>query len=72
MNLPIVEVTSVLVLIYPYWNVNISEAAAHQRENQVLIYPYWNVNQSRGFAGLYDRAVLIYPYWNVNRGHRAL
>ena len=32
------------VLIYPYWNVNGTAAAASIVSHSVLIYPYWNVN----------------------------
>ena len=32
------------VLIYPYWNVNASDAQEIGLVDEVLIYPYWNVN----------------------------
>ena len=34
-----------VVLIYPYWNVNVIIAAMTSRATSVLIYPYWNVNE---------------------------
>ena len=54
------------VLIYPYWNVNITHAAQRIDNVKVLIYPYWNVNTAMLLFGMCDGQVLIYPYWNVN------
>ena len=35
---------SLLVLIYPYWNVNADVMRIRLSAGTVLIYPYWNVN----------------------------
>ena len=34
----------VVVLIYPYWNVNVGKEGTSITASMVLIYPYWNVN----------------------------
>ena len=39
-----------LVLIYPYWNVNVTAARSAGVISEVLIYPYWNVNDSAGLG----------------------
>ena len=60
-----------VVLIYPYWNVNIVTQAVETITTAVLIYPYWNVNLSDWDGGKATGAVLIYPYWNVNSSSSA-
>ena len=34
----------IVVLIYPYWNVNEIKYFVQFADRNVLIYPYWNVN----------------------------
>ena len=58
--------SSVIVLIYPYWNVNVNICKIGGFEWCVLIYPYWNVNTLIIVDCYFYRIVLIYPYWNVN------
>ena len=41
-----------LVLIYPYWNVNIAIMTFCNGSGKVLIYPYWNVNKAMTYAEL--------------------
>ena len=61
-----------LVLIYPYWNVNMYAADSVPVIYQVLIYPYWNVNLCLNIYAHYKKPVLIYPYWNVNLCNRQI
>ena len=42
---------TVLVLIYPYWNVNDGYSRKGKAGRHVLIYPYWNVNFKGVHAG---------------------
>ena len=60
-----------VVLIYPYWNVNVGSGRFGTGYRIVLIYPYWNVNWVEPDIEPTDFVVLIYPYWNVNRKNRA-
>ena len=38
--------TAEIVLIYPYWNVNLVKWARSNKKALVLIYPYWNANDT--------------------------
>ena len=55
-----------LVLIEPYWNVNLVALLILDSQIMVLIEPYWNVNHFHPCTCLSIITVLIEPYWNVN------
>ena len=56
----------IILLIYPYWNVNGNDVWHDGSIRDLLIYPYWNVNKYDGPIFDDTSFLLIYPYWNVN------
>ena len=57
----------IMILIYPYWNVDYRDVITKIKQNMILIYPYWNVDVMSGTKLSVIEKILIYPYWNVDR-----
>ena len=61
-----IEEMSELLLISPYWNVNLSVFEITTPSIKLLISPYWNVNFICFKIAIGLFFLLISPYWNVN------
>ena len=54
------------ILIYPYWNVDMTGEEVTLCKDCILIYPYWNVDCGKRTILSGTPVILIYPYWNVD------
>ena len=55
-----------LILVAPYWNLNVLPPDDGLDDGLILVAPYWNLNKASGSEISKEQKILVAPYWNLN------
>ena len=55
-----------MLIIYPYWILNLFEHNSEPISNSLIIYPYWILNYKMTLNVNGEEYLIIYPYWILN------
>ena len=55
-----------ILIIYPYWILNLKLWVLIYCCNSLIIYPYWILNYLRYINWIVPVDLIIYPYWILN------
>ena len=56
-----------MLIIYPYWILNVKHTVILRNQDNLIIYPYWILNLMTALLTMYSLHLIIYPYWILNR-----